>query len=589
MASPTAEEQYLLELTNEARLNPVASLKRYIYSYSPIRSLDPDINEALTFYNVTGLELEDQIHAMPSVGALAWSDALASSAESHSAAMIAADAQEHQVSGEGTLAARATDAGYTGYAILGENIYAYSKSVLYAQAGFFVDWGAGPDGMQDPAGHRANIMSGRFTEIGIDVTTEANKSTAVGPYVVTEDFGSRGKLFVTGVAYRDMDRDNFYSLGEGVAGLKVAIGSTSATSASAGGYSLAVTTFGSQVITLSGGGLAGTVTVNASITDANLKLDVVNGGTLLTSGSIAVSGFSGIIKTLGVNSVTISGGAGNQEIRSSVGDDTLDGGNGDDSLYGGNGTDTLKGGAGNDLLAGEGGNDNIDGGDGIDTVVTDAALAKVTVVANRDGSFVINGERTGTDTVRNVEFFRFTDGQYRWNTTTKAMELVANNAPTLASSQSVATGVGVAKEFIVTATDADGDKLTYSATTALHGTITGGTNGVFIYTPTAQYTGSDSIRVTVSDGRGGSVTQSVTFSVTGANALPVVGATQTVSTNQDAAKQITVAATDADGDKLTYTAGTALHGTVTGGTNGLFTYTPTKGYSGTDSFLGHGR
>lgn len=584
MATPTAEEQYLLELINEARLNPYASLSRYVYSFQPIHSLNPDINEALNFYNVSGRALGDDIRALPSVGALAWNDALGTSAESHSAAMIAADVQSHQVDGEDALAARVRSAGYTGSSALGENVYAFGKSVLYAHAGFFVDWGDGANGMQNPAGHRLNIMSANFTEVGLDVTAESVKSTSVGPYVVTEDFGSRGKFFVTGVAYRDMDKDNFYSIGEGVAGLKVAIGATTATSATAGGYSLALTTLGSQAITLSGGGLSGSVSILASVTDANLKLDVVNGNTLLTSGSIAVSGFSGTIKTLGVKAVTISGGAGNQDIRGATADDTLDGGNGDDSVYGGSGNDMLTGGSGNDLLAGEAGNDVIDGGDGVDTVYTETTFAKVTVVANRDGSFMINGERTGTDTVRNVEFFRFTDGQYRWNASTKAMELVANTVPVAALNQTVTTSVGVAKQFTIGATDADGDKLTYSFTSALHGNVTALGDGVFSYTPTAQYTGSDSIRVTASDGRGGSVTQSVTFTVAGVNTPPTVSAAQAISVNQNVAKQVTVSATDADGDKLTYVAGTAQHGTVTGGTNGLFTYTPTKGYAGADSF-----
>lgn len=584
MATPTAEEQYLLELINEARLNPYASLNRYIYSLSPIHSLNTDVNEALNFYNVNGRELGDAIRALPSVGALAWSDTLATAAESHSAAMIAADTQSHQVDGEDALAVRARAAGYTGFSTLGENVYAFGKSVLYAHAGFFVDWGEGANGMQEPAGHRLNLMSASFTEVGLDVTTESVKTTSVGPYVVTEDFGSRGKFFVTGVAYRDTDKDNFYSIGEGTAGLKVAIGSSSTTSGATGGYTLGLVTLGSQAISLSGGGLTGTVSILASVTDANLKLDVVNGNTLLTSGSIAVSGFSGTIKTLGVKAVTISGGAGNQDIRGSNGDDALDGGAGDDSLYGGSGNDVLTGGSGNDLLVGDAGNDTIDGGDGIDTAVFDVAFAKATVIANRDGSFIVNGERSGTDTVRNVEFFRFLDGQYRWNATSKAMELVANNAPVAALNQTVTTSVGVAKQFAIGATDADGDKLTYSFTAAQHGDVTSLGDGLFKYTPTAQYAGTDSIRVTVSDGRGGSVTQSVSFTVAGVNTPPTVAATQAISVSQDAAKQVTVAATDADGDKLTYTAGAAQHGAVSGGTNGVFTYTPTKGYSGADSF-----
>ena len=68
------------------------------------------------------------------------------------------------------------------------------------------------------------------------------------------------------------------------------------------------------------------------------------------------------------------------------------------------------------------------------------------------------------------------------------------------------------------ATDADGDTLTYSAT-ALHGTVTvSGTS--WSYTPNSGYTGSDTITYSVNDGNGGITTstlQIVTYSDTSSN------------------------------------------------------------------------
>src|SRR5205085_559536 len=105
----------------------------------------------------------------------------------------------------------------TGWTQLGENIYAFSQSPLYAQAGFMVDWGMGTDGMQNPAGHRIDIMNAAYNEVGIAIVDETGASTQVGPQVVTEDFGVRSgsRSFVTGVAYSDRDGDDFYSVGEG--------------------------------------------------------------------------------------------------------------------------------------------------------------------------------------------------------------------------------------------------------------------------------------------------------------------------------------------------------------------------------------
>ncbi|NBU31522.1 MAG: hypothetical protein EBS41_08515, partial [Actinobacteria bacterium] len=61
-------------------------------------------------------------------------------------------------------------------------------------------------------------------------------------------------------------------------------------------------------------------------------------------------------------------------------------------------------------------------------------------------------------------------------------------------------------------------------------------------------------------------------------------ASQSVSTNEDTAKAITLAATDADSDPLTYTTASAANGTVTvSGT--VVTYTPRLNFNGSDSFV----
>lgn len=585
MPTATAEEQLLLELINEARLDPMANAQRYLYSFKPLISLNADVTAALKQFGVDGIAFEAAMKSLVPVGALAWNDSLATAAERHSAAMITADQQSHQVSGEQNLAGRLQAAGYTGYRAAAENVYAYAASMIHAHAGFMIDWGAGPGGMQSPAGHRTNIMSANFTEVGIDVTADKNTSTQVGPNVITQDFGSRGKFFVTGVVYNDNNLDDFYSIGEGVAGLTAKIGSATTSSATAGGYSLEVPTIGSNVITLTGGGLSGAVTVTASITTENLKLDVVDGKTLLTSGSITVSGPVKEIRVLGIKDTAVTAGAGSQEIVGNDGADTLDGGADNDYLFGGVGNDKLFGGDGNDQLKGEGGNDTLDGGAGVDTAVFHDAKAKYIFMANRDGSFTVSGDRDGTDKVINVEFFRFADGQYRWDTTSASLVLVTNTAPTVPNSQNVVTSVGIAKQFSVSGADADGDILAYAAGRAANGVVMAQGGGVFTYTPKIGFVGSDSFLVTVSDGRGGTATQTVNVLVSQPNQAPTAASSQAITTDQGKAKQVTVAGSDADGDQLTYSAVNGAHGTVTGGNGGVFTYTPANGYSGSDSFL----
>ena len=150
----------------------------------------------------------------------------------------------------------------------------------------------------------------------------------------------------------------------------------------------------------------------------------------------------------------------------------------------------------------------------------------------------------------------------------------------------------------VSATDADGDTLTYSApsTTGKGGvSIVAGT-GAFTYTPTvaarnnAAATGAtaadlqDSFTVTVSDAHGGTATAAVTVAVsptpgtTPGNRAPVAG-TPAVGSPNAVTGVVTgsVSATDADGDTLAYSApATTTKGAVSiGAGTGAFTYTPT--------------
>ena len=161
-----------------------------------------------------------------------------------------------------------------------------------------------------------------------------------------------------------------------------------------------------------------------------------------------------------------------------------------------------------------------------------------------------------------------------------------NDVPTFAvASQSVSTNEDTATAAITLgAADVDGDALTYTAAVPSNGTVQVSGSTV-IYTPKANFNGSDSFVVTASDGKGGTATQTINVSVAAVNDAPVYSApTQSVSTNEDAAKAITLAATDVDGDALTYTAAAPARGTVAV-SGSTVTYTPSLNFNGTDSFV----
>jgi VCBS repeat-containing protein len=160
-----------------------------------------------------------------------------------------------------------------------------------------------------------------------------------------------------------------------------------------------------------------------------------------------------------------------------------------------------------------------------------------------------------------------------------------NVAPeTDTTTQSVAVTEDTAKTITVTATDGNGDALTYSAAGATKGTVTGGTNGQFTYTPNANANGTDSFTVTIDDGKGGTTTQLVNVTIAAVNDAPVANTVAPVTTAEDTPATINVVASDVDGDTLTYTA-TAQNGSVAIGANGALTYTPNANFNGTDSVV----
>ncbi|MCK1405118.1 Hint domain-containing protein [Bradyrhizobium sp. 76] len=105
--------------------------------------------------------------------------------------------------------------------------------------------------------------------------------------------------------------------------------------------------------------------------------------------------------------VTRIGSAADQTIRGGAFDDTLYGLGGDDQLFGQDGYDNLYGGSGNDKL---------NGGNGDDTAHFTGARSDYIVTQLADGSLTIADQRAGapdgTDTVVNVEFFKFSDAAY---------------------------------------------------------------------------------------------------------------------------------------------------------------------------------
>ena len=162
----------------------------------------------------------------------------------------------------------------------------------------------------------------------------------------------------------------------------------------------------------------------------------------------------------------------------------------------------------------------------------------------------------------------------------------ANTAPAVTASigkPDPVTGVAAGK---VTASDADKDSLSYTASKPANGTAAIKADGSFTYTPTAFARATarssatpktDTFTINVTDGYGGSKAVSVTATIAPSNSAPVAGSPYGMDDPATGVVTGNVNAIDPDYDPLTYTAGTftTAKGAYIVTSAGTITYTPT--------------
>ncbi len=170
---------------------------------------------------------------------------------------------------------------------------------------------------------------------------------------------------------------------------------------------------------------------------------------------------------------------------------------------------------------------------------------------------------------------------------------VNENQPPSAFSSVVSTQQEQSVPIALNATDPDGNPLNYTLLSLpQHGSLSGTPPNV-TFTPNAGYVGSDTFSFMANDGQWDTEVAEVFIEVTeSSNHAPVANA-QEVLAVEDNALLITLTATDADGDTLTFSHSAPTHGTLTAGSGDALLYHPDLNYSGPDSFTftvddGHG-
>jgi VCBS repeat-containing protein len=162
--------------------------------------------------------------------------------------------------------------------------------------------------------------------------------------------------------------------------------------------------------------------------------------------------------------------------------------------------------------------------------------------------------------------------------------LALNSAPKAADAAATVAEDGTLTGAVSAADPNPRDVVTYSLVTGpTKGALQLQADGTYSYTPNADYNGSDSFTFRASDGSL-SDTGVVAITVTPVNDAPVAqnGA---ASTDEDARVTGRLAATDVEGQALTYAlAGQAANGAVVVNADGSYSYTPNADFNGTDSF-----
>ena len=156
----------------------------------------------------------------------------------------------------------------------------------------------------------------------------------------------------------------------------------------------------------------------------------------------------------------------------------------------------------------------------------------------------------------------------------------ANQKPVITSSPRTTTRLGNPYLYSIAATDADGDRLSYS----LQATPSGMSlqDNVLVWTPTAAQFGNHSVTVSVSDEQGGTTTQTFTVNVTNSvtNHAPQITSTPTQITNLDREYQYNLVGTDPDGDLLLWSLDKAPAGMAIDPQRGTLRWQPEVGQLG---------
>lgn len=256
---PTPQEVLVVELINRARANPKAEAELYSIG------LNDDIDDASI----------NEDSKQP----LALNTMLQSAAREHSRWMLANNIFSHTGIGGSTPSERSKIAGYvlrTPWRT-GENISVIGPA-NEDHSGLTAVAVRHHQNLFKSAGHRKNILNGDFRNIGVGQRVgnyTFSSGTTYYSSMLTESYAKSGsEYFLTGVAYEDINNNDFYDVGEAMSDITLEIDGQFYQVFSSGAYSIPLAG-GSYTITIHGDAPGLPVQHAVIIGEQNVKLDVV--------------------------------------------------------------------------------------------------------------------------------------------------------------------------------------------------------------------------------------------------------------------------------------------------------------------------
>ena len=169
--------------------------------------------------------------------------------------------------------------------------------------------------------------------------------------------------------------------------------------------------------------------------------------------------------------------------------------------------------------------------------------------------------------------FYVTDGNLTANQTINITVNNIDRAPILNTITDQTTNINQLLQFTITATDPDGDSLTYYSLNLPSGATINATTGTFTWTPTYTQSGTYKTNFIVSDGTL-SNNETISIIVKNVDRAPILNLISNKTVNEGSSLKFVVSGKDPDGDIIKYSVSKLPTGATFNKTNGDFIWTP---------------